>query len=52
LRYCSQGDTLVLLGKGHESTIQYATDAIPWDERAMLTHHLDALAQNQGGNRE
>ena len=49
LRYCSQGDTLVLLGKGHESTIQYATDAIPWDERAMLTHHLDALAQNQGG---
>ncbi len=26
------GDAVVLLGKGHESTIDYATGSIPWDE--------------------
>jgi UDP-N-acetylmuramoyl-L-alanyl-D-glutamate--2,6-diaminopimelate ligase len=51
LRYCSKGDTLALLGKGHESTIQYTSDVIPWDERAMLTHHLDTLAQNNEENK-
>jgi UDP-N-acetylmuramoyl-L-alanyl-D-glutamate--2,6-diaminopimelate ligase len=37
------GDLVLLLGKGHESTIQYAHGSIPWDEAAEARAALAEL---------
>lgn len=42
------GDTLVLVGKGHEETIIYADRAIAWDEAAEVRRAL-GLAGYRGG---
>jgi UDP-N-acetylmuramoyl-L-alanyl-D-glutamate--2,6-diaminopimelate ligase len=36
----SRGDTVVLAGKGHESTIEMASGSMPWDERRMAEDAL------------
>ena len=36
LRICQANDTLLLLGKGHERSIQYAAGAVAWNERYNL----------------
>jgi len=36
LRICEAGDTLLLLGKGHERSIQYAAKTVDWNERLAL----------------
>lgn len=39
---CAQpGDTVLLLGKGHEASIIYATGAIEWDERKVAIEELE-----------
>ena len=35
LRLARKGDTVLLLGKGHETSILYADHSIPWDEAAV-----------------
>ena len=37
------GDLVLLLGKGHESTIQYAHGSVPWDEAAAAREVLAEL---------
>lgn len=37
------GDTVLLLGKGHETTIIYADGPIPWDEEAKAREVLMAM---------
>lgn len=42
-----KGDTVLLLGKGHEKTIERATETIPWDEAAEARKAIKArLRQN------
>ena len=36
LRICEASDTLLLLGKGHERSIQYAAKTVDWNERMAL----------------
>jgi UDP-N-acetylmuramoyl-L-alanyl-D-glutamate--2,6-diaminopimelate ligase len=46
LKACSlarQGDTVLLLGKGHESSIIYKDGPIPWDETQAAEESLAAL---------
>ena len=38
-----RGDTLVLAGKGHELTIEYADRQEPWDERQVAIEELAAI---------
>ena len=38
-----KGDTILLLGKGHESTIIYKDGPIPWDERTIAEQALKKL---------
>ncbi len=43
---CSEaraGDIVILAGKGHESTIEYADHALPWDERVEAERALEDL---------
>jgi UDP-N-acetylmuramoyl-L-alanyl-D-glutamate--2,6-diaminopimelate ligase len=35
LERAEPGDIVLLAGKGHESTIERAEGALPWDERAV-----------------
>ncbi|MDQ2966639.1 MAG: UDP-N-acetylmuramyl peptide synthase, partial [Chloroflexota bacterium] len=37
------GDVVLLAGKGHESSILYATGALPWNERDAALAALAAL---------
>lgn len=37
------GDTILLLGKGHESTIIYKDGTIPWDERSVAEEALKRI---------
>ena len=37
------GDTVLLAGKGHEETIEYADFALPWDEAAVAREALARL---------
>lgn len=37
------GDVVLLLGKGHEGSIIYASTSLPWDERAVACEELNAL---------
>ncbi len=43
LRRAGPGDTVLLLGKGHEGSILYATEKRPWDERAVAEAALREL---------
>ncbi len=43
MRLAGPGDTLLLLGKGHESTIIYRSGTIPWDEMGAAEQCLDEL---------
>lgn len=43
LRQANPGDTVLLLGKGHEGSIIYATEKRPWDERAAAVAALREL---------
>lgn len=38
-----KGDTVLFLGKGHEKTIERATETIPWDETEMVREHLRTM---------
>jgi len=35
LEVAQPGDLVLITGKGHESTIEYATGSVPWDDRAV-----------------
>ena len=39
-----KGDTVLLLGKGHEKTIERANGENPWDETAVAKKYLKELA--------
>ncbi len=41
------GDTVLLLGKGHEGSILYANEKRPWDERAAAVAALQALGYGE-----
>lgn len=43
LRAAGPGDTVLLLGKGHETSIIGATGAEPWDEATVAAEELSAL---------
>ena len=43
LRYCKAGDILLLLGKGHEHTIQYANQTVAWNESNVLEEEVERL---------
>lgn len=49
LRFCAGGDTLLILGKGHERTIQYARQTVPWNEREAVD---GAIAEMLGESAE
>ncbi len=40
IRKAAAGDTVLLAGKGHESTIEMASGPVPWDERAVAEEAL------------
>ncbi len=45
------GDAILLLGKGHENNIDYASGAIPWNELAVAEKALAAMGyRGQAGN--
>lgn len=41
------GDTVLLLGKGHETTIIYADGPVPWDEEAKAIEVLKEMGLNR-----
>jgi len=43
LRLAQAGDIVVILGKGHEKSIIYGTEAIPWDDREVTREELARL---------
>ncbi|MHC1692178.1 MAG: Mur ligase family protein [Sphaerochaetaceae bacterium] len=47
LRYCQDGDTLLLLGKGHEQSIQYTGCKMPWNEKAVLRQQVASFIQDK-----
>jgi UDP-N-acetylmuramoyl-L-alanyl-D-glutamate--2,6-diaminopimelate ligase len=46
-RAASPGDTVLLLGKGHESTIIYADGPIPWNEADAARRALELLGYRE-----
>ncbi|MBC8076417.1 MAG: UDP-N-acetylmuramyl peptide synthase, partial [Chloroflexales bacterium] len=46
LSHARAGDLVLLLGKGHESTIQYAHGSVPWDEAAVAREVLAELGHH------
>ncbi len=48
LRYARPGDVVLLLGKGHEGSIIYGTEKMPWDERAAAEAALRAMGYGKG----
>jgi UDP-N-acetylmuramoyl-L-alanyl-D-glutamate--2,6-diaminopimelate ligase len=48
LRICKAGDTLLLLGKGHERSIQYAAESVAWNERMTLETQIKLKAYTGG----
>lgn len=48
LEQAREGDVVLLLGKGHEGTIQYNGYSIPWDEAAEARAALRELGWNKG----
>ncbi len=47
LRAARPGDTVLLLGKGHETTIIGPTEAQAWDEATVAAEEIAALASHQ-----
>ncbi len=47
LQHARPGDTVLLLGKGHEGSIIYATEKRPWDEQAAAVAALEALGYGE-----
>ncbi len=47
LTVAKPGDTVLLLGKGHEGSIIYANYSLPWDELAEAYRALRILGYNQ-----
>lgn len=43
LKSAGPGDTVLLLGKGHETSIIYASGPVPWDEADAARRTLDRL---------
>ncbi|MGE3857596.1 MAG: UDP-N-acetylmuramoyl-L-alanyl-D-glutamate--2,6-diaminopimelate ligase [Dehalococcoidia bacterium] len=43
------GDLVLIAGKGHESTIEYADGPRPWDDRAVAREEIARLAAGGGG---
>jgi UDP-N-acetylmuramoyl-L-alanyl-D-glutamate--2,6-diaminopimelate ligase len=43
LRAAQSGDIVVICGKGHEKSIIYGTEAIPWDDRDVAREELAKL---------
>jgi len=41
LDYCTASDILLLLGKGHEKSIQYANFSLAWNEREIVERLLE-----------
>ncbi|MFA5468523.1 MAG: UDP-N-acetylmuramyl-tripeptide synthetase [Sphaerochaetaceae bacterium] len=40
LNYCDPSTILLLLGKGHESSLEYKGEKLPWNERALVERLL------------
>lgn len=49
LRSAGPGDTVLLLGKGHESTIIYASGPVPWNEAEAARRALEQLGYTGRG---
>lgn len=47
IRAAQPGDLVLLLGKGHEGSIQYDGKSIPWDEAAEASAALRELGYNE-----
>jgi UDP-N-acetylmuramoyl-L-alanyl-D-glutamate--2,6-diaminopimelate ligase len=47
LQQAGPGDTVLLLGKGHEGSILYAAEKRPWDERAVAVAALRELGYGE-----
>jgi UDP-N-acetylmuramoyl-L-alanyl-D-glutamate--2,6-diaminopimelate ligase len=43
VRRAAPGDVVLLAGKGHEQSMVYGTQEIPWDDRAVAREELAAL---------
>ena len=43
LKRAEPGDTVVICGKGHEKSIIYGTESIPWDDRDVAREELARL---------
>ncbi|MBU0929047.1 MAG: UDP-N-acetylmuramoyl-L-alanyl-D-glutamate--2,6-diaminopimelate ligase [Spirochaetes bacterium] len=50
IRLARPGDAVLLLGKGHESTIDYASGAVPWNESAEAESALRAAGYSRSNN--
>ncbi len=48
LRLATVGDTVLLLGKGHESSIIYEDGAVDWDELAVTRELLNDMGYRNG----
>jgi UDP-N-acetylmuramoyl-L-alanyl-D-glutamate--2,6-diaminopimelate ligase len=45
------GDIVLLAGKGHETSIFYGTDKLPWDDRTVAREALEAAGWGTDGRR-
>jgi UDP-N-acetylmuramoyl-L-alanyl-D-glutamate--2,6-diaminopimelate ligase len=43
LARAESGDVVVICGKGHEKSIVYGTESIPWDDRDVTREELGRL---------
>jgi len=48
LRRARAGDIVVILGKGHEKSIVYGTQSVPWDDREVTREELAKLGFGPG----
>ena len=44
-----EGDLILLAGKGHETSIFYGTDKLPWDDRSVAREELAAAGWGKNG---
>ncbi len=44
-----EGDLILLAGKGHETSIFYGTDKLPWDDRVVAREALEAAGWGSPG---
>jgi UDP-N-acetylmuramoyl-L-alanyl-D-glutamate--2,6-diaminopimelate ligase len=50
LTLAAPGDTVLLLGKGHEKSIIYRDGPVPWNEKAEAEKTLESLGYGQGAD--